>query len=134
MTTAATPRDRLLASYPPEVQDLALRTRTLILESLRVLPRVEETVDAPARIIGYGCGPGYRGLVCTVILSRAEVKLGFNRGAELPDPGAILEGTGKVHRYVRLRTVVDLKKPGLKRLFKAAQTAWAQRNAARATR
>ncbi|MEZ5595218.1 MAG: DUF1801 domain-containing protein [Pseudomonadales bacterium] len=34
---------------------------------------------------------------------RAHVNVGFFRGAELPDPKRILEGTGKFMRHVKLR-------------------------------
>ena len=121
--------DRFLAAYPPAVQEIAARARALVLASLRALPHVDETVDAPARLVAYGCGPGYRGMVCTLIPSRTEVKLGFYRGAELPDPRHLLEGTGKVHRHVRLRARKDVARPGLKALLKAAVAAWTQRQA-----
>jgi hypothetical protein len=120
---------RFFAAYPPAVQDLALQARSLVLTSLRSLPHTDEAVDASARMIGYGCGPGYRGMVCTLIPSRTEVKLGFYRGADLPDPHGLLEGTGKVHRHVRLRAPGDVTKPGLKGLLKAAREAWKERNA-----
>jgi hypothetical protein len=88
-------------------------------------------VDTTARLIAYTCGQGYAGMVCTLIPSRTEVKLGFYRGVDLPDPRHVLEGTGKLHRHVRLRMAADLKKPGLKALLKAAQAAWKHRNATR---
>lgn len=125
MKTGTTSLKRLLASYPEKVRDLALQTRRLILDSI---PRIEETVDPSARVIGYGLGPGYRGLICTVILSRSGVKLGFYRGVDLPDPQGLLEGAGKVHRHVQLSAPADLKKPGLKSLLKAAHAAWEHRN------
>jgi hypothetical protein len=39
-----------------------------------------------------------------------------------------MQGSGKVHRDVRLQTIVDLKQPGLKSLLKAALSAWRKRN------
>ncbi len=121
--------ERFLAGYPPEVQEIAARARALILKSLRRLPHVDETVDAPARLVAYACGPGYAGMVCTLIPSRTEVKLGLYRGAELADPRRLLEGTGKVHRHVRLRQAKDVAKPGLKALLNAAVAAWKRRQA-----
>jgi hypothetical protein len=131
MTAADRAVVHFLDSYPPSIRDLALQTRTLVLESLRSLPHTDEAVDTSARLIGYGCGPGYAGMVCTLIPSRTGVKLGFYRGAELPDPRRLLEGAGKVHRHVGLRVPADLTKPGLKALFKAAVAAWKERNAGR---
>jgi hypothetical protein len=34
---------------------------------------------------------------------KAHVNVGFFRGAELPDPGQMLEGSGKFMRHVKLR-------------------------------
>lgn len=73
-------------------------------------------------------GPGYKGLVCTLILSRIGVKLGVVRGSELPDPKHLLEGSGKVHRYVQLTSPADVKRPGLKTLVAAAYEAWKGRS------
>ena len=53
--------------------------------------------------------------------------MGLARGAELADPKGLLEGAGKVHRYVRIETAADLRKPGLKPLVKAALAAWRKR-------
>jgi hypothetical protein len=38
------------------------------------------------------------------------------RGAALPDPEGLLEGTGKSVRHVKVRTVADVKRPALKKL------------------
>ena len=127
--TSASPIDRFLKSYPPPVQDLARRARALVRRSLGALPKLDETVDRSARMIAYGSGAGYAGMVCTIIPSRAEVKLGFYRGAELPDPRGLLEGAGKLHRHVRLRSPVDVKRRGLEALLKAALAAWRRRQA-----
>jgi hypothetical protein len=119
--------EKLLRSYPSDVQALALGARRLIGQ---LLPKVEESVDSSAPVVGYGYGPGYRGMVCTLILSKSGVKLGLVRGAELEDPRGLLEGSGKVHRYVQLHALADLRKAGLKQLIKAAYGAWQARNEA----
>jgi hypothetical protein len=48
------------------------------------------------------------------------VNLGFNHGAELPDPQGILQGTGKQVRHVTIREPADLKNDYLKRLVRTA--------------
>ena len=40
---------------------------------------------------------------------RAHVNVGFFRGAELPDPAALLEGGGKYMRHVKVRAMSDIK-------------------------
>ena len=92
------------------------------------LPGAEEILDESAKLLGYGYGPGYKGLVCTLLLSKNGIKLGISHGSELPDPKQLMQGSGKVHRHVPLRTSADLKQPGLKPLLKAALAAWKHRN------
>src|SRR5215471_3372858 len=94
-----------LAPYPPEVSDLALAARDFL---AKALPGAEETLDESAKLLGYGYGPGYKGVVCTLLLSKTGVKLGIARGSELPDPKALMQGSGKVHRHVQLRSTADL--------------------------
>ena len=117
--------DQLLARYPSEVKTLAESARHAILE---LLPGAEQSVDPSAGVIGFGYGPGYKGVICTLILSKSGVKVGLVGGARLPDPHGLLEGSGKVHRYVALRTPADLRRPGVKQLVKAAGRAWRERN------
>jgi hypothetical protein len=116
--------ESFLATYPPEVGALARAAKRLLEASL---PNAEETLDESAKVIGYGYGPGYKGCVCTLILSKTGVKIGIAYGATMPDPNGLLRGAGKVHRHVVLQTVADLKQPGVKALVKAALTAWKER-------
>jgi hypothetical protein len=112
--------DALLREYPDEVQKLAREARRAVREWL---PGADEGVDASARLLSYSYAPGYKGAVCTLILSKKGIKLGLVGGATLPDPRGLLEGSGKVHRYVQLSTPDDLKKAGLKALVHAARAA-----------
>lgn len=122
-----TPRsaDELLKPYSSDLQALAEKARKLLLQSL---PGSTEDVDATAPVLSYGYGPNYRDMICTLILSKSGVKLGFVRGGELEDPKGLLEGSGKVHKYVQLTQPSDLNRPGLKQLIKEAHGAWRQRN------
>ena len=117
MSTERRTADDLLARYPEHIRELAEHARRFV---RRVLPDINEGVDATAPLFGYGHGPGYRGAVATLILSQTGVKLGLVGGAHMPDPRGLLEGTGKVHRYVQLRSVTDLEQPGISALLKLA--------------
>ena len=117
--------ESFLAPFPPEVSDLALAARDFL---AKALPGAEESLDESAKLLGYGYGPGYKGLVCTLLSSKKGIKLGISHGSELPDPKQLMQGSGKVHRHVQLRTKNDLKQPGLKPLLKAALAAWKKRN------
>ena len=109
----------LLALYSPEVRSLALETRTFLLE---LIPGAMEIVDTKSRLIGYGFGTGYKDMVCSLIPNKAGITLGIAWATELPDPQKILEGTGKVHRHIKLKTKSDLKTPAVKALLKAAMS------------
>jgi hypothetical protein len=91
-----------LAPFAPEVRDLTLATRSFVLQRIR---DITEQVDVKARIIGYGYGPRYIDMVCMIMPTKAGVNLGIAYAMELPDPKKLLEGTGKVHRHVKLKAV-----------------------------
>ena len=118
--------DDLLPKYPDDVRALAEAARSAL---AKALPGVTEGVDLPAKLLSYSYGPGYKGLVCTLIMSKTGVKLGIFRGAGLPDPKRLLQGAGKVHRHVQLRVPGDLDRPELKELLDAALQAWRRRAA-----
>ena len=116
--------DAFLARYPAPVRETAAAARKLLKAHL---PDSAETLDESAKLLGYSYGPGYKGLVCTLIMSQTGVKVGIFRGAELPDPKGLMAGEGKVHRHVQLRSADDAKKPGLSELLETALAAWRQR-------
>ena len=62
------------------------------------------------------------GPLCVYLVQKEHVTLAFLRGAMLPDPQKILEGKAKGVRNVRLRTLADVKRPGVKRLIAEAAT------------
>lgn len=50
----------------------------------------------------------------------AHVNVGFFRGAELPDPCGLLEGTGRFMRHVKIRPGHAIDAAALKHLIRAA--------------
>jgi hypothetical protein len=110
--------------YPENVQVLAHHVRRVLREWL---PRAKESKDSPARVFAYVYGPGYRGVVCTLMLSKTGVKLGIPWGASFPDTHAVLRGAGKLHRHVPLVSIKDLQHPGIKELIAAASAACDER-------
>ena len=109
-----------LASYPPEVQKLALALRALV---LNVFPSAIEQVDPPSKIIAYGTDRTYAGLICAIAPYRAYVNLMFAQGASLPDPEHLLEGTGKRARHVRITERAEVENPALRTLLETAAKA-----------
>lgn len=51
---------------------------------------------------------------------RSHVNVGFFRGAALPDPTHLLQGTGKFMRHVKLRPGAAIDGAALRRLIEAA--------------
>jgi hypothetical protein len=120
----ATDVDRLVARYEPATQTLISASRRALAAAF---PKASETADLEARVIGYGYGPGYKGTVATLILSKSAVKIGIPYGASLPDSAGLLAGAGKVHRHVAISSPEELDRPALKALFEAALAAWKAR-------
>jgi hypothetical protein len=53
---------------------------------------------------------------------KAHVNVGFFRGAEIADPGGLMEGTGKFMRHVKLRPEHDVDAKTLIKLIETAYT------------
>ncbi len=113
--------DDFLGQYNPEVRQIAQKARLLILS---VMPGAIEQVDPPSKIIAYGFDRTYAGLVCAIAPFTAHVNLMFSRGAALPDPAGLLDGSGKRARHVKLKTLADVDHPGVRALLETA-VAWA---------
>jgi hypothetical protein len=114
-----------LAPYAPEIRSLALKVRALVLD---LLPDVQEQIDAPAKIIGYGFGPKYEDTICVIMPAKGWITLGFYRATELPDPDGLLQGTGKIHRHAKLKAEEDIDSPALRALLDAALDAYRRRS------
>jgi hypothetical protein len=79
-------------------------------------------------------GQGYSELICVLIPSKKGLKLGFNKGPELPDPTQLLEGTGKISRYVQIKSKDQLHAPALKNLLVNALAAYHLRKEKKASK
>jgi hypothetical protein len=101
-----------LARFPPTIAGLARDLCALVYE---VLPDAFTTVDSD--FIGFGVGPGYRGVRFTVAAYREHVNLGVSFGTQLPDPAGLMEGKGKLHRHVKIRDHARLSEPALRDLM-----------------
>jgi hypothetical protein len=94
---------RSLSGRDPALRNLFLDVHGLVRETL---PDVEFTIDLKDGTIGYGAhqyGADGWGIGAVSCHSR-WVTLAFMRGARLPDPDKILEGTGKSVRHVKIRS------------------------------
>ncbi len=106
-----------LELFTPGIRELILQARALILDCF---PDALEMVDRPSGIVAYGFSRKYTDLVCAIAPFQRHVNLMFSRGAELPDPGGLLTGTGKRARHVRIEQSEDICCPELRSLILAA--------------
>ena len=114
----------ILSKYDEKTVLLASKLRNFLLKEL---PGIMELPDNTANLIGYGYGTVYQDTICTILLSKKGVKMGFYKGSELPDPEKLLTGTGKVHKYVEIKTEEDILSPALKVLLNEALKAYQKR-------
>ena len=89
---------------------------------------MQEQIDIPAKMIAYSYGQKYIEMVCTLIPSKKGLKFGFYKGVDLPDPDKLLQGDGKLSRYVEIKTQDDIKIKPLTTLLKEALKAYKIRN------
>jgi hypothetical protein len=109
--------EEFFSHFDKHVYELAMKLREIILDSL---PGVAEVIDIPAKMVAYSYGQKYTELICIIIPSKKGVKLGFNRGTELPDPNGLLQGTGKISRFVVIKSEEQARSTELKKLLQDA--------------
>jgi hypothetical protein len=115
-TTLETEVDRLLAEHPPEQQAIERALRATIRQAL---PGAVEQVDFGNKLIAFGRSMKIRGLLFAIIAHKVHVNLQLADGALLPDPGGLVEGTGKRIRHVKIRSVADVSSPAVVALIEA---------------
>lgn len=102
----------------PEMRPIAERLREIVGE---VDPDTVEVVRLGDRAATYGVGPKKMSEGYSYILPHKNwVNLGFYKGAELPDPAELMEGTGKKLRHVKVRSVEDAERPEIRTLIEEA--------------
>jgi hypothetical protein len=109
--------EELLEDTEPAMRPIVRRLRELV---TAVDPDGVEVVRLGDRAATYGVGPkkmkdGY----AYVLPHKKWVNLGFFRGALLPDPTGIMEGTGAKMRHVKVRSL-DAISPAMTELIEAA--------------
>lgn len=101
-----------------EVRALARDLRSLIED---VYPQVTEVPWPKQQITGYGLGPKKMSEhFCYIGVHSSHVNLGFNYGADLPDPEGLLQGAGKKFRHVKIDQQDQMRQASLRDLIEAA--------------
>jgi hypothetical protein len=98
---------------PPGTRRIARELRRTIHSAA---PNLEECVKWNA--------PNWKGrkLVLCFMVYPDHLNLGLWRGAELARSFAIVEGTGKSLRHVKMRSVAQARSPEIRKLLRAAVT------------
>ncbi len=108
-----------LATFDPQISSLTLAVRQMVLEEAP--DAIESISKGYALAIGFSfTGKPLKDGFCHIATYQGHVNLGFNRGALLPDPGGVLEGTGKLVRHITIHSENDLARPVVRRLVRAA--------------
>ena len=108
-----------IVALAPQHEALLDALRALVLELHPGLVGVSRPGD---RAVSWGWGPKKMSEACACALPyRDHVNLAFYRGAELPDPGGLLRGTGKAMRHVPLAGADQLDDPAIRALLVAAR-------------
>jgi hypothetical protein len=110
---------QFLSPYDKPIAELALAVRAMLLE--QAPSAIETMYDAYNAVsLGYSFTGRLKDGFCHVAVYSGHVNLGFNRGADLPDPRGVLEGSGKQMRHIRIQRRDDLAMPWLRRYVRAA--------------
>jgi len=115
--------DRHLDATAGEVAEIARALRSTVLENY---PGAIEWFDPGNGLLAIGSERRMKALLFAIIPHRTWVNLQVADGAELPDPGGRVEGTGKRIRHVKVRSVEDAQSDWLRRIV-AAQIAYRAR-------
>ena len=112
--------EKAIETFSDNIKDIARQTRQLIYD---ILPDVVEVIWVQQKNIGFGTGAKKKTEhFCWVMPATNHVNLGFNYGAELPDPHNLLEGTGKLFRHIKIKSVEQLSNKELIELLKYSTT------------
>jgi len=108
-----------LSAYEPQITELALATRALVLEEA---PGSTELIYDAYNAVA--AGYSFTGRPSDSFIHIAAyahwVNLGFNRGSELDDPQGLLQGSGRWIRHIRISEPVDLERPLVRSFVKTA--------------
>jgi hypothetical protein len=111
---------KFLKPYDPEVRELALQLRALLLEEMG--PCYENIYDAYSAVaIGYGTSDRLSDGIFHIAVYSKHVNLGFNDGATLDDPKGILLGKGSRIRHITIENADHFVRPEIRAYIRRAR-------------
>lgn len=108
-----------IAKFDDDNQHLIRDTRAAL---KKLLPECAELVwdNYNFFVIGYSATERPSDYIVSIAASANGVSLSFNGGSKLPDPDGVLQGSGKVNRFIRIPTIDVLDQPDVQRIIKVA--------------
>lgn len=107
MNEAEAQLESFIAKFDPDNQALIRSLRAVLRTRL---PACAELVwdNYNFLVIGYSATERPSDYIVSIAAGAAGASLSFNRGAELEDPGGVLQGSSKVNRFIRLPSAETL--------------------------
>ncbi len=109
--------DTFLKGYSPQVREIAVKAREVILS---VLPDASEKVYPGWKVIQYATGSDMKSVFAAISPQRERVNLGLANGVDLNDPDGLLEGDGKAIRHLKLTSPEAAAAPAVRELVRGA--------------
>jgi hypothetical protein len=108
--------DRILEGNAPDVIATCHALRAAVKAAM---PDIVEQVDFGNGLLAFGRSMAMRDLLFAIIPHKSHVNLQLADGADLPNPGGLIEGTGKRIRHVKIRSVDAAGSPAVRTVIDA---------------
>ena len=111
----------LLARHDKDVQVLALGLRDLVIDVLAPCHEYAFQMRSKTVLLYGATSHAIEDNICNIAVLRQHVTLTFRHGAEFRDPGALLRGSGKIMRHLRIERPEDLCRAEFRDLLREAR-------------
>ena len=109
---------QVLAEKPPALQSLYCKIRETVLSLYPQSNELLYNTHVPSSV--YSVSDQLKHAFCHIAVYTNHINLGFNQGAALGDPAALLKGTGAKIRHIPISSAADLENPAISQLISAA--------------
>jgi hypothetical protein len=110
----------LLRRYDPEVHSVAIALRTAVLDEIGPCHEGIFPIRKWISLLYSTTEKRMKDNICLIVVYKDHVNLMFPRGVDLNDPTGLLEGAGKAMRHVKMLSVDDVDRPGVRALVAQA--------------
>ena len=111
-----------LGAFSPEIAQIALRLRTIVLGEAKGASEFIDDADGDVAM-AYALTENPADAFCRIAVHGDRVDLEFGLGSQLPDPGRRLAERGKGVRRLHMASLDDLREPFVGRFLRAAMKA-----------